>query len=200
MPKRVATLETLRKARPRQSRQTLHAPSLTRLPVPHPTHPRNPLPYPGHLPHNSPPPQSHSPPDRGIFSYPLPPQSHSPPDRGHLLPRSHSTSSPSEERSSAAKPSTCSLSSKYSSLPSTALSLSSFSRLSRALSRVFFPLCHSKALPTRLLQRVLCVHPSAPITPSPCPVCSPVQTPGLENSAGARPRNSSAFSHFLPRA
>jgi len=80
---------------------------VTRFPAPHPTHPRNPLPYPGHLPHNSPPPQSHSPPDRGIFSYPLPPQSHSPPDRGHLLPRSHSTSSPSEERSSAAKPSTC---------------------------------------------------------------------------------------------
>ena len=34
------------------------------------------------------------------------------------------------------------------------------------------PPCHSKALPTRLLQRVLCVHPSAPTTPSPCPVCS----------------------------
>ncbi len=34
MPKRDATLETLRKDRPLQSRQTLHAPSLTRLPAP----------------------------------------------------------------------------------------------------------------------------------------------------------------------
>jgi len=42
MPKRVTMLETLRKDRPRQSRQTLYAPSLTRLPAPHPTPPRNP--------------------------------------------------------------------------------------------------------------------------------------------------------------
>ena len=69
--KRDATLETLRN-QPRWCRQTLHAPSLTRLPAPHPTHPRNPLPYPGHHPgpHNSPPPQSHSPPDRGILLVP----------------------------------------------------------------------------------------------------------------------------------
>jgi hypothetical protein len=49
--------------------------------------------------------------------------------------------------------------------------------------------------------RVLCVHPSAPITPSPFAsvLCRAIAWPG--DLAGARfPRNSSAFSHFLPRA
>jgi hypothetical protein len=43
-------------------------------------------------------------------------------------------------------------------------------RVFAALTRL--PPCHSKAQPTRLLQRVLCVHPSAPITPSPFVQCA----------------------------
>jgi len=56
---------------------------------------------------------------------------------------------------------------------------------------------HSKALPTRLLPRVLCVHPSAPITQSPCPVCSPVRSPGLEIRRARAPATP-ACSRTLP--
>jgi hypothetical protein len=86
-------------------------------------------------------------------------------------------------------------------------SLSSFS-----LTRL--PPCHSKALPTRLRPRVLCVHPSAPITPSPVVQCAlsrlgkdrlhghllleePRSSPGLESQrarAPATPARSRTFS------
>jgi len=63
---------------------------------------------------------------------------------------------------------------------SSSSSLSSFSHahlpLARVLSLFFLShsssSCHSKALPTRLRPRVLCVHPSAPITPSPVVQCA----------------------------
>ena len=141
--KRVATLETLRKERPRRSRHTLHAPSLTRLPAPHPIPPRTLFriratfltallrrkvtPLRTAASHNNPP----------------PPQGHSPPDRCILLPRSYSRNlihlltKPILAVCRTllfSEPSTCSLSSKCSSLPSTALSLSSLSRFSRSFS------------------------------------------------------------------
>ena len=87
MPKRVAMLETLRKDRPRRSRQTLHAPSLTRLPAPHLTPTCDPLPHSGHFPHK-PLPQNHSPPDCCNLlprSNPPPPRVHPPPDSGIFL-------------------------------------------------------------------------------------------------------------------
>jgi hypothetical protein len=107
------------------------------------------------------------------------------------------------------------------------LSLSSLSRLSRALSRVFslsafsLSLARSFSLPLQSAAyasastRSLCAPQRAHNAVSFCPVClSSGQRPTSRapaarrapfiarsgESAGARPRNSSAFSHFLPRA
>ena len=152
MMKRIATLEILHRER---SRRNLHAPSLIRLPAPHPTPPRDPLPHSGHLPHN-----------------PFPPQNHSPPDCGIFLPRSH------PQNHSTLKTLRCTafpwvfalLLNPTKITPRRCGSSGHPTRVFSALNRP--PPCHSITLPMRPPQRVPCAHPSAPLTPSPPHQCA----------------------------